>query len=665
MSGWLLVARLALALVFVIAAMTKLADRPAFQSSVVDFGAPRALSLPLSFLIPVAELVVAVALFFSQTAWAGSIGALVLLAIFILAISVNLAMGRTPNCNCFGQVASSPISWLTVARNAVFAAVGLFIAVGGSKDAGMNVGDWLTGLTTADRVILTAGIVGAILLVGQWGFLFSLLQQNGRLLQRLEELESRVASGSATESAAAAAPAAPPAPQYGLPVGSEAPSFALSGLYGETMTLGALLSRGKQVLLVFADPGCGPCQLVMPDIGRWQGEFAGDVTLAMISRGSADENRKKAREHGIQTVLLQESNEVDQAYQVPGTPAAVLIGADGRIATPVSAGPDGIRALVKTMGATPVAAALAGPPIPLLDEAPVPVPSANGAGQGSALTVGDAVPSIKLKDVNSKTWDLYELSGQRTLLLFWNTGCGFCQQMLSDLKEWERSKPQDAPGLVLVSAGSVEDNRAMGLKSPVLLDATFQTGQQFGASGTPMAVMIDEEGRVASGVAAGAPQVFALAAGSEDALGTGSGTAPAAARVGDPAPDVVLEDLSGSRVRVGDLRGSEVVLLFWNTGCGFCQQLLPELKEWEKQRPQTAPEIVLVSAGSAADNRAMDLQSTVLLDPNFQTGSAVGANGTPMAVLLDATGKIASDVAIGGPAVMELAKKGVGAASAA
>jgi thiol-disulfide isomerase/thioredoxin len=127
----------------------------------------------------------------------------------------------------------------------------------------------------------------------------------------------------------------------------------------------------------------------------------------------------------------------------------------------------------------------------------------------------------------------------------------------------------------------------------------------------------------------------------------------------------MLEDLSGNKVSVRELLGSETMLLFWNTGCGFCQQLLPELKEWETQRPPTAPEIVLVSAGSAADNRAMGLQSTVLLDPSFQMGAALGANGTPMAVLVDSEGKVASEVAIGGPAVMELAKTGAGAVSAA
>jgi hypothetical protein len=45
----------------------------------------------------------------------------------------------------------------------------------------------------------------------------------------------------------------------------------------------------------------------------------------------------------------------------------------------------------------------------------------------------------------------------------------------------------------------------------------------------------------------------------------------------------------------------------------------------------------------------------VLLDQSFATGQAFGASGTPSAVLVDAEGKVASEVAVGAPAVLELA----------
>src|SRR5918911_1877876 len=92
-----------------------------------------------------------------------------------------------------------------------------------------------------------------------------------------------------------------------------------------------------------------------------------------------------------------------------------------------------------------------------------------------------------------------------------NPGCGFCQQMLPDLKEWEAKPPEEAPKLLVVSAGTEEANREMGLSSPIVLDQQFAVGRAFGVAGTPSAVLVDKEGKIASEVAVGAPAVLALA----------------------------------------------------------------------------------------------------------------------------------------------------------
>jgi thiol-disulfide isomerase/thioredoxin len=122
---------------------------------------------------------------------------------------------------------------------------------------------------------------------------------------------------------------------------------------------------------------------------------------------------------------------------------------------------------------------------------------------------GDTVPSLKLLDLTGETVDVAALRGRRTLLLFWNPSCGFCQKMLPDVKTWKR--PASAPELVVISSGSPEVNRDQGFSAKVLLDPYFGSTQVFGAAGTPSAVVLDEEGRVASEVVVGAPAVFALA----------------------------------------------------------------------------------------------------------------------------------------------------------
>jgi hypothetical protein len=87
--------------------------------------------------------------------------------------------------------------------------------------------------------------------------------------------------------------------------------------------------------------------------------------------------------------------------------------------------------------------------------------------------------------------------------------------MLDDLKAWEAHPPEGAPQLLIVSTGSVEENRAQGLRSPVLLDQGFTAGRAFGADGTPMAMLVDAEGRIASNLASGAAEVFALSRGEQ------------------------------------------------------------------------------------------------------------------------------------------------------
>ena len=56
----------------------------------------------------------------------------------------------------------------------------------------------------------------------------------------------------------------------------------------------------------------------------------------------------------------------------------------------------------------------------------------------------------------------------------------------------------------------------MGLRAPVVLDQGSSVMRAFGANGTPMAVLVDAHGRIASEVAAGAPAVLALARGEHD-----------------------------------------------------------------------------------------------------------------------------------------------------
>lgn len=464
----LVASRLILALVFLIAGVAKLADRAGARKSMIDFGLPPLLATPLGLLLPICELICAGTLFPAVTAWWGAAGVLALLVIFIAGISVNMALGRAPDCHCFGQLHSAPAGWKTLARNLILSAVAAVILWQGRATPQPALLGWTRLLSATQAVLLacTAVVVGLLLL--NLYLLLEMLSQNGRMLLRIEAIEKKLGMD-----ARSAQPA-------GLAVGAPAPGFSLSGLDGTEVALDALRAAGLPVMLFFTDPNCTPCDALLPEVAGWQRAHAGKLNFALISRGDPEPNRSRMVQHGLERVLLQKDREVAEAYLSTATPGAVLVNADGRIGSPLALGDEAIRALVAS------------------------------ATRPEPVKKGESAPDLRLPDLDGKTADLKNYRGSSTLLLFWNPGCGFCRQVLEDIKAWERKRPKDAPKLLVVSTGTPEKNRAEGFRAPVVLDKNFSAGHAFGADGTPSAVLIAPDGKVASEVAAGTGEVLRL-----------------------------------------------------------------------------------------------------------------------------------------------------------
>jgi peroxiredoxin/uncharacterized membrane protein YphA (DoxX/SURF4 family) len=485
----LLLVRLVLAGIFGLAAVTKLADLPGSRTAMRNFGVPERYAGPAGIALPLVELGVAILLLPQATAWWAALVGLGLMLAFIAGISYNLAQGRTPDCHCFGQVYSEPVGKPTLVRNAIFASLAGLLVVRGPDRQGASLVGWLGDLSAAESMLLGAGLVLLAGIVGIGWLLVQLMQQNGRLLLRVEALEGARGPGNT--------PSQPTAPETGLAIGAPAPAFSLESTDGEIVTLQKLQEGGRRVMLVFTDVNCGPCISLMPEIGRWQQEHGKGLAIALISRGSVDANVSKQREHGLANVLMQQDREVAQAYESLPTPSAVLVRPDGTIGSRAALGAQAIRSLVTqaTSRTLPMAAANGN------GAAAIPPPS----------KVGQPAPAVELPDLSGKHVSLETFRGDWTLLLFWNPGCSFCKRMQEDLKAWEENRPADAPRLLVISNGTVEANAEMGLCAPVLLDQGFATGRGFGAGGTPSAVLIDGEGKIASEVAVGAPAVLALA----------------------------------------------------------------------------------------------------------------------------------------------------------
>src|SRR6185295_8000120 len=133
MSTIALVCRLVLAAVFGVAGVAKLADREGSRAALEGFGAPPRLARAGGVALPAVELTVTVGLLVPPAAWWSAAVAACLLAGFAVAILVNLARGREPECHCFGQLQSSPAGRGTLLRNGVLALLAAAVLVAGPE----------------------------------------------------------------------------------------------------------------------------------------------------------------------------------------------------------------------------------------------------------------------------------------------------------------------------------------------------------------------------------------------------------------------------------------------------------------------------------------------------------------------------------------------------
>lgn len=500
----LLIARLIVAVVFGVAGVAKAADPAGTRKAIIGFGVPEWLAGPLRLSLPVAEIVVALALILRSTAWWGAVAAAILLLVFSTGIGVSLSRGSSPDCHCFGQLHSKPVSWSLFVRNLALAVIALFIVVQGQGNPGLDAFNWLADLKVGERVNLVFSLVAVGLLATGVFYLRRVISQQSTILARLEAMKKVIDEDYAE---APVEHAAASAPLEGLPVGAPAPSFSLASIDGGQVSLDDLLGYGKAVLLLFVSPNCAPCETVLVALKDWQRDYGDRLTIALLSKGSLKENQERLAKYGSTHLLLVGESDVAEDYQSKWTPAGVLISRLGRIASQNTYGDEDIRALVTRAVAA-------------LDVSPEDGLAAAGNGHrfqipvgNSPFKVGDPAPPFSISDVRGNVVTTEDLLGSDTLLLFWDPGCPFCQEMSDDLTRFEDNPPKGAPRLLFVASGEAEKVKAdsENYKSLFVHDREFQVGPLLGTSSTPSAVLIDRDGRIASSVATGSVNVLALA----------------------------------------------------------------------------------------------------------------------------------------------------------
>lgn len=135
--------------------------------------------------------------------------------------------------------------------------------------------------------------------------------------------------------------------------------------------------------------------------------------------------------------------------------------------------------------------------------------------------------------------------------------------------------------------------------------------------------------------------------------------------IGKSAPDFELTKLDGTNVKLSDLKGKKVILNFWATWCGPCQQEMPDMEAFYKEHKENV-EILAINytpsekggGEEKVSNFAKEKGITfpILLDKNIDVTTAYKVITIPTSYFIDTKGVI-QDKFIGPMTQKEMEKR--------
>ncbi|MFD6507926.1 MULTISPECIES: TlpA family protein disulfide reductase [unclassified Bacillus (in: firmicutes)] len=135
--------------------------------------------------------------------------------------------------------------------------------------------------------------------------------------------------------------------------------------------------------------------------------------------------------------------------------------------------------------------------------------------------------------------------------------------------------------------------------------------------------------------------------------------------VGKSAPDFELTKLDGTNVKLSDLKGKKVILNFWATWCGPCQQEMPDMEAFYKEHKENV-EILAINytpseKGGGEEKvrnfaKEKGITFPILLDKNIDVTTAYKVITIPTSYFIDTKGVI-QDKFIGPMTQKEMEKR--------
>lgn len=130
---------------------------------------------------------------------------------------------------------------------------------------------------------------------------------------------------------------------------------------------------------------------------------------------------------------------------------------------------------------------------------------------------------------------------------------------------------------------------------------------------------------------------------------------PTVAKIGDLAPEINRQSLTGDPIVLSQLKGRPVLVNFWATWCGPCRAEFPALvRAYKKYREQG---LVIIGVNIQDDNsdegvlnfmRNTLVNFPIVRDRDERVGRMYRIRGLPTSVFIDRSG-IIRDIVVGGP----------------
>jgi len=479
--------RLFLAAVFSIAAVGKILDFRGSEKSVREFGVPASLAKAVAFCLPVVEIAIAVMLINMNSAFAGSIVAAIILAVFTIGMVFQRVKGNAPDCHCFGAVGSEPVGISTIARNLVL----LLLAVALVFSADIRRGGSLFEQPgTLIAPLLASSVLPVIVLI-LFSYANGLKKRTVELASKVEALEGILMGESGGANANIGHP------EDGIPVGAPMPpasALSVRNIHGGT--LAQRLTEGNHVV-VFVGPDCGPCAAMLPDLISLRDEYDGRLQVSLVSEGDIERNTDKFTDFGLENLFIQEKKEISSLFLAKWTPTAVLI-SHGRIASRVAAGEANIRKLFEFQNGRDFSAENLFTP--------------TGIAR-SRYRIGEKLPDFSIFTADGESIRSDQFGPAGGVIIFTNSSCTHCDVVAdSVIRLRDRDGGSHSDGFRFLFLNSDDPTKLIqkGLADCTAVDEGHSLGKRCGAFGTPSAVLVDSDGRIASETAVGSVAIDAL-----------------------------------------------------------------------------------------------------------------------------------------------------------